>query len=119
MDYVFSGIAVFGSLLLVYIVLPILRTHIGKKELEIAKEVITNIVASLEMSEISGKEKKELAISMIKRILKLKKINIPSILIDALIESSLYFLRKKYGKKKKEKELSGDAILEYSVKEGY
>ena len=120
MDIAFSGIAVVLSFAVVYFLLPIVKAHVSKKELEVAKEIITNIVASLEAEEMEGQEKKKIAVALIKKILKLKKINIPDMLLNALIESSLYFLRKKFGKTKRHKttEPEGDILMEYSGKEG-
>ena len=116
MTITFSGVSLILSFLLVYIVIPFLRTQLSKKEMEIVKDVIMNIVASLENENIDGKDKKVLAIKLIKRILELKKINVPLVILNPLIESSLYFLRKKFGKPKKKQKQDG-LIATYSVKD--
>ncbi len=114
MDIVFSGLSILLSFLLTYIALPFLKTHLGKREVAFARDIITDIVASLEGETLTGPQKKELAIKIAKQVLKLKKIKLPDMFINALIESSLYFLRKGFKEpipKKDEK-----AILTYSVK---
>lgn len=116
MTIAFSGISLILSFLLVYIVIPYLRTQLSKKEMEIIKDVITNIVASLENENIDGEDKKTLAIKLIKRILELKKINVPLVILNPLIESSLYFLRKKFGEPKYKQKQDG-LIATYSVKD--
>ena len=116
MDILFPIISIGVSFLLVYIILPFLKVHIGEKEVSLAKDVIDEIVASLEEENLSGKEKKNLAMTLAREILRLKKINIPDMFLSALIESSLYFLRKQFGKKITPKEKG--VIATYSVKTG-
>ena len=77
---------------------PFLKNYLTKKELQLARNIITDIVAGLESRDLSGSDKKKLAEKIIKEILRVKKIKIPDMLISALIESSLYFLRKSFGK---------------------
>jgi len=118
MDIFLSSLTIGVSFLLVYIVLPFLKVHLGKKEIAFARDIITDIVASLEKETISGSEKKKLAIALVKKILEMKKIHIPDMLLSTLIESSLYFLRKSFPKKR-EKRLPEEGILgTYSVKAG-
>ncbi len=116
MDILLPIISIGFSFLIAYVVLPFLKIHIGEKELSLAKDVIDEIVASLEEEDLSGKEKKKLAIALARKILKLKKINIPDMFLGTLIESSLYFLRKQFGKKIIPKEKG--VIATYSVKTG-
>ena len=116
MDIVFSIIIMGISLSLTYFVLPFLKLYLNKKQLQLARDVITDIVAALEDQEITGGEKKELALKIAKELLKLKKIRIPDMFINALIESSLYFLRKQFSHSVSKK-MPGE-ILSYSVKEG-
>ncbi len=121
MDVVLSSLAIGLSFVLVYVVLPFLKTHLGKKEIEFARNIITDIVASLEEETISGSEKKQLAIAIAKKVLEMKKIHIPDMMLSALIESSLYFLRKSFPKKQKKSvsdAIKGDVLATYSVKDG-
>lgn len=115
MDIAKGIITIFVSLLGTYIIMPFLKNYLTKKELQLARNIITDIVAGLESQNLSGADKKELAEKIIKEILRVKKIKIPNMLISALIESSLYFLRKSFGKNL----INGrDKTLEvYSVKE--
>ena len=118
MDIALGGISIFLSFLFIYVVVPFLKIHLSKKEIAFAKDIIIDIVASLEGENINGKDKKTLAIELAKKILKFKKINIPDMFLNALIESALYFLRKQFKKSSHRVQKEKGVIATYSIKNG-
>lgn len=96
MEGVTTVISVIIPLLVVYFALPWIRKRVGEDKFSKAKDIVMEVCKHIEESKdgISEEEKKKAAFELSKKLLKMEDIKIKDDILEVLIDSAEFLLKK-------------------------